>query len=383
MISTLAKVTNSLKSTAAVIAALFMLTSVMPLYAGEIEAGRLSETDTDAGAAARPADISSFSVLPFGFYTSDTGIAVGCMSVWDRRRSQEGDSLQLFGSATYTWMRQAELSFGADYAWREDRNRVEMEGGFFNTPSVFYGVGQVDGVEETYTVQKVEGRGTAFFRLYRSLFAGPAFDFKAGTYTGIETGSLIELYTGQEGSSEHSVGAGCTFMWDSRSDPLYPDSGMLLLVKPLLFPQDWNSGPAFQRIELDVRSFFALNDEVTLALRGYAVAGFGELPFMYLPQLGGLFVGRGYPYGRYQDSNLAAVQGEVRWKMTPRWGLTLFAEAGEVAAEAADFSLEEIKPGIGAGVRFAVSPPSEAHIRFDVGLTPDSFGVYITLMEAF
>jgi outer membrane translocation and assembly module TamA len=113
------------------------------------------------------------------------------------------------------------------------------------------------------------------------------------------------------------------------------------------------------------------------------VVSFGETPFMYLPQLGGLFVGRGYPYGRYRDRNLAALQGEARWKMTPRWGLTLFAEAGEVAVEAADFSLEKIKPGMGAGIRFAVSPPSETHIRFDVGLTPDSFGIYITLMEAF
>ena len=352
------------------ICAAFLL--VLALPAGAIE------NDGSAGS-----DRDSVSILPFGFYTSDTGAAVGCMSVYERAGSNGGTSLRLYGGATYTWMKQAELYLDVESSWSEDRYRLEIEGGFFNTPSEFYGFGQVDDCQEAYTVQKLEARAAFSRKMYHSLFIGPAVSMKAGKFTDVEDGGVLSAYIAEAGNSEYPFGGGCSLMWDTRSDALYPLSGTLLLVEPLFFPDRGAAGESFQRIECDGRLFFNPVDGIVIALRGYGIFSSGDVPFLYLPEMGGLFLGRGYPYGRFRAENLLALQGEIRWKFTRRWGCTAFIEAGEAASGADDFKLSGIRPSAGAGLRFSVNPPSEVHIRLDVGFTPESYGVYITLMEAF
>jgi hypothetical protein len=92
---------------------------------------------------------------------------------------------------------------------------------------------------------------------------------------------------------------------------------------------------------------------------------------------------RGYPYSRYRDKSSCALQGELRFPLYKRLRGAAFAAAGQVGETPGDFRLQHTRVAGGAGLRIRPNPDSDVHVRLDFGFSPDSYGIYITLLEAF
>jgi hypothetical protein len=95
---------------------------------------------------------------------------------------------------------------------------------------------------------------------------------------------------------------------------------------------------------------------------------------------------RGYYAGRFRDRKLIAAQVEHRWlpfSFSKRLGGTVFAAAGAVSPRYRDFSLADIKPTGGVGLRYYLFPKKDIFLRFDLGVTPGGIGFYIFTGEAF
>ncbi len=92
---------------------------------------------------------------------------------------------------------------------------------------------------------------------------------------------------------------------------------------------------------------------------------------------------RGYFEGRFRDKDLLAVQLEYRFPIFWRIGGAVFAGAGTVAPDVARFSVGQVKPGLGLGLRFMYDLVERMNVRVDVGFGKNSSGIYMTANEAF
>jgi outer membrane translocation and assembly module TamA len=92
---------------------------------------------------------------------------------------------------------------------------------------------------------------------------------------------------------------------------------------------------------------------------------------------------RGYYFGRFRDKHLVFTQAEVRKHLFWRIGAAAFGSIGRVYEDFDTILLRKYHPAAGGGLRFKLSKKTEANIRLDIAVTPDSKGFYIYFAEAF
>ncbi|MBI5464541.1 MAG: BamA/TamA family outer membrane protein, partial [Ignavibacteriales bacterium] len=109
----------------------------------------------------------------------------------------------------------------------------------------------------------------------------------------------------------------------------------------------------------------------------------GQTPFYALAKLGGQTMMRGYFEGRFRDYHYTAAQVEVRTPLWWRFDAAAFVGTGEVAHRLGEFSLRELKPSLGFGIRFTVIPEERLRLRLDWGFGAHDSGFYIAADEAF
>jgi hemolysin activation/secretion protein len=102
-----------------------------------------------------------------------------------------------------------------------------------------------------------------------------------------------------------------------------------------------------------------------------------------MKELGGNRVLRGYPFSRCIDKSGYALQSELRFPLAGRFGGVAFASCGQVGRSLSDFRISDTRIAAGAGLRVRPNTSSDVNIRLDVAFSPESTGIYITLLEAF
>ncbi len=328
----------------------------------------------------------TYTPLPLLFYTSDTGIAGGGLLVVERQANELDAGLQnllMQTAVTYTQKSQLEVSalFQSDFGG--GLYRMVGNFGFFNTPSLYYGVGPQAEVEEAYEQRKFNLETSLMRKLWRQLYAGGLFIYNYVDYTEIEPGGALAAYLEAEDSEEVSSEAGVVLQWDSRDSLTYPRRGSYVELRATAASPTIGSESAFNKIKLDARTFWELLPDTILALQGVTSYGSGEMPLHRMEELGGLRVLRGYRFGRYRDKSTAVLQGELRFPLCKRFGGVAFAGGGLVGKSYGEFRMNQTKVSGGVGLRFRPNLNSDVRIRLDIGLCEESIGVYITLLEAF
>ncbi len=328
----------------------------------------------------------NFTPLPLLFYTSDTGIAGGGLLVVEREAEKQAAGLQnllLQTAVTYTQKRQLEASvlFQSDFGG--GLYRVTGNFGFFNTPSLYYGVGPLADFEEAYDQRKFNLETSLMRKLWRQLFAGGLFIYNYVDYTQYESGGALASNFDDDDSEVVSSEAGVLLQWDSRDSLTYPRRGSYVELRATAAGPDIGSEDAFGKVKLDARTFRELLPDTILALQGIATYGNGEVPLHRMEELGGLRVLRGYRFGRYRDKSTAALQSELRFPIYGRFGGVVFAGAGQVGDSFDQFQIDTTKLSGGVGLRFRPNLNSDVRIRLDIGVCEESTGIYITLLEAF
>lgn len=188
--------------------------------------------------------------------------------------------------------------------------------------------------------------------------------------------------------------------YDSRDNPADATEGFYadLTVEPY---HEFNYGNTAARIVAEARAYYSLDDDSRFVLAGRTKIGalldppIAETPPDKLFFAGGGGSVRGYAYRNVGVDTPAGVAGgrsliegsaEVRVRVTPTIGVVAFADAGYVGAEAfPDFS-EDLRIGVGGGLRYLTG---FGPIRLDVATPLDrrdgdpSVAVYVGIGQAF
>lgn len=244
-------------------------------------------------------------------------------------------------------------------------------------------------VNDTYTETSVSGEATLTHYYSDELtFTGGLFA-EFGEYT--DTFGTRQLFT---------TGILTEVTFDNRDNKLEPTNGFYADLKARPF-YEWEFESAGLHLELEGRTYLALGSKNTVlagrvklgSLAGIAVT---EAPPDLLFFTGGGGSVRGYGYKNIgvnePDGSISGgrslLEGslELRQRITKSFGAVAFVDVGTVGAESTiDFS-EDIKVGVGVGVRYYTGLGA---IRLDVAvpLDPDEddpdFGIYVGIGQAF
>jgi len=164
--------------------------------------------------------------------------------------------------------------------------------------------------------------------------------------------------------------------FDWRDNPLHPHAGGRYSAQLSNFrDQDVNAFD-FRQVEVDVQQYVPLpNRYRTVALRASAVLTDADadhqVPFFFLPTLGGSHVLRGFREFRFRDRNSLAMTAEYRWEAW--WALdgALFVDAGTVAANRRDLTFRDLDVSYGVGFRMHSNTAFVA--RLDLAFSREGF----------
>lgn len=327
-------------------------------------------------------------VLPALFYTPETRWGGGISGIhFFRTPGSAPDSRisQVFGALLYTQNKQAIFQIAPDLYFSDETYRVTGEAGYALFPDNFYGVGPEtpDSLEEQYTARNLGFAAEGWVRLRPGFYLGPYLSARYQDFTDVQENGLLDGtgLPGSEGGWTNLLGA--QIVWDTRDKTTYTTQGHFLRLDVQTAASAWGSDYAFTYFKLDERQFFSLSPTQVLGFQFLGAAVTGTAPFVWLPQVGGADIMRGYYSGRYRDNLSAAVQAELRQILWGPFGATVFIGAGTVAPRFDAFDADAIKVAGGFGFRLALDPEEQVNIRLDYGFGPGTSGFYMTLGEAF
>jgi hypothetical protein len=248
----------------------------------------------------------------------------------------------------------------------------------------FYGRGNSTPSDfvEKYSITFPRLRFTALKRLSKYFFAGPRIVYDHFSLEGLDPQG--QLLSGDiPGSAGGTIcGPGAVFMFDSRNLVYYPSRG--IWSELVIYRNDKAFGGSFNytRVSLDFSKYFSYRKNI-FALNFYSVFSDAELPFFNMAFIGGQKKMRGFYEGRYRDNNLLMFQAEYRRELFWRFGMTLFADAGQVAQSPEKFNNKYWRYTYGGGLRFRIDDTQKLNVRMDLAVGNNKVLAYLTVAEAF
>ena len=282
---------------------------------------------------------------------------------------------QLLASPDYTL-----FSYNERYIQRGEIAYIQF-------PRLYYGIGNDTPTEneELFSSTLFSIEHLVYRNVFDKLYAGLGFRY-AVTYNleAVEDGLLAsEGVVGLGGNQ--AVGWDLGLMFDNRDNVLSTTSGVLAEFRQR-FHQRWlGSDFDYSVGVLDVRHYTKpfSNRQDIIASQLYGYFSFGDTPFTELAPLGGDMIMRGYYEGRYLDNLLLAWQTEYRIHLWKNLGAVGFVGLGDVAEEFRGFNIPDLKPSVGAGLRYTLIPEENLNIRVDVAFGKATNNFYINISEAF
>jgi len=336
------------------------------------------------------ASASRFGILPFPllYYTPETGVAGGAALVCLYRAEVNDTSVRpssIVVDLIYTQKKQIVAEVSPDIFLDRDTYRIMGSVHGSRYPLRFYGIGNTtpDALEESYTSRTIRLTLDALRRIAGDFSGGISLLYETQALSDLRSDGVLGPGTISGSRGGRTVGAGVVFHWDTRDNIFTPSSGHYYLLTLRTSKPGIGSDFNFTSFTLDLRKFLGITEGSVLGIQALATMTAGDVPFYFLAQLGGSDAMRGYFEGRYRDKDLLAVQLEYRIPIFWRFGGAVFAGAGDVAPDLARFSLNQVKPALGFGLRYMYDLAEKLNVRVDVGFARNSSGVYITANEAF
>ncbi len=326
-----------------------------------------------------------FLAFPVLFYGEETSWGGGVSGGYYFTKEGKGKASNIQGNLIYTLKNQASISILPKF-YTENRDFYysgHIKADYY--PDKFFGIGRNahDSLEENYISKDV----SLLFQRQRVLFDAIMVGFQGQwSYYKIddfeEGGQLInKTITGTK--PFFTSGLGLLATWDTRDNFFYPTEGEFYKASLMINSKIFGSKLEFSKLTIDLRNYYPIIGRHLFSLQVFGDFAWGDVPFQYLPAMGGNDVLRGYYKGRYRDNNLLAAQLEYRFPIYKWFKGSMFGSAGDVSREIDEISLKELKISYGFGFRARVNP-ANVHLRFDVGFTPDNKpAFYFTANEAF
>jgi hypothetical protein len=161
-----------------------------------------------------------------------------------------------------------------------------------------------------------------------------------------------------------SSGLGVFFEHDSRDNFFTASRGWKLFLESVFYSPDLGSDEEYQTYRAQLLAYFPIRNDVILGGRADVRAARGDVPFYQLP----FIEMRGIPFFRYQNDDVALIEAEVRWNLTPRWALVGFAGYGKADESASTW---------GVGFRRLVARRLGIYMGVDIARGPEETAIYI------
>lgn len=321
--------------------------------------------------------------LPSAFYTPETSWGLGAtfLGFYTPQDTNTHESnAQLFLDFTF----RKQISFQGDFAIYTKKNRYFLTGShdISKFPEFYFGIGNKNNVDDgtliniSYADIKLNG----LKKLKNSYYAGFTLHHQtllSSDHTIVQNGIAID------DMGYATTGIGFTLMIDKRNNMLCPEDGWFFKNTTSQYFDHSHETKGFLSNNLDVRYYKTFKYNFVSNSAFYCVNNIGHTPFRMMPYLGGARYMRGYYAGRFRDNNMTALQTEIRKHAFWRIGFAAFGGFGQVYENVRDFSFNRFHYNYGLGMRFKITKDSPANIRFDIGKTADSYGMYIVFAEAF
>ncbi|WP_207422045.1 BamA/TamA family outer membrane protein [Desertivirga brevis] len=337
-----------------------------------------------------------FLPLPAVAYSQETGWQFGLVTLTSFY-TDKADTLTrnstISGLASITTKKQTHFALKPDIWSPGNKYHYTADIKYRNFPFNFYGIGNDTrkSNEDVITQKLFRVGGEVEKKLKPGIYTGATLNYEHYSYTDKEEGGL---YSNNLALHDKDGGdvlfAGLSQIIDSRNTNTYTTRGTYIKVN-YSFAPDFFGGANFtgSLFKVDFRTFKSYNPKATLGFNlNYQTLQGSRPPFYLLPQLGNDQVMRGYYTGRYRDQNLLAAQSEFRYRFIPRIGAAAFLGYGTVYA-INGFSLSSLKPSVGAGLRYFISPKGGTTLRLDYAFGEKRAdekrqqGFYLSFGEAF
>ena len=331
-----------------------------------------------------------FMAIPIVFYTPETGLGfgAGAQTFLLKQKNIYNDRVSnIFVDFIMTSNKQFIIDVIPQIYFGDGDYFLDMNFKWKIFPNKFWGVGNTtsNSNEESYDMTSQILKVSFLKRLPPSLNFGFEFIYENHDVTKIAEGGLLS--TGEISGSDGAVisGLGIIFNLDTRNSVSSATSGHLLKMNAQFSSELFGASETYNTFITDLRTYQKIGEKSTAAFQLYYEGNYGNPPFQGLAWYGGGNQARGYYQGRYLDKTQYLIQGEYRYRFHPRWGLAGFGLLGKVAFDQKQlFSLNDLKPSAGGGVRFKILKNQDTWVRFDAGIGVNgSSGVYFGINEAF
>lgn len=333
-----------------------------------------AQQDSDTTKKVRWAGIPVVNYNPsFGFTYGAMGMAFYKLNAKDTISPSSSTGAFIGATTNDSWFG---VAFQQLYL-KEDGFRVSMAYGAASINfQTFVDPGIWDGIFVDYNTVAQFAFVEAQRRVVKDLYAGASFAY-------IEAKTEFDIL-GNPIPMEKKLlnNIGLAFSYDTRDEVNYPIKGMFLNFKPRFYADWLSSDHEYQLLDLNYTHFFSVSNNKILLARAKANIATGDVPFE-----GQSIVGRddirGYTKGKYRGNQVYAIQSEMRWNFYKRWGMVGFLGFGTALDDFSDFSLDQVLPGIGTGIRFQMIESEQINVGIDVAVGKDDWGLYFRIGEAF
>lgn len=336
--------------------------------------------------------LMNLKIVPIPILTStpETGVRVGAAVEYffnAKEKGAEARGSYIHGQFTYSTLGQIEVKATWQVFTKGEKFVYRGGGGFSTYNDRFWGVGNNTVDEKNYLGQDFS---RIFFesRTYRLLknkwYAGLKIDYN-DVYNVVSARPLSlqeQNVSGINGSK--TLGLGPAILYEGRDFPFSANSGAyaeFYFARNISFknnPYDFNTW------FLDLRKFFPLTPNSTLAFQLSSTHTTGNVPLRELPRVGGSVLMRGYFTGRFRDKSFTAVQAEYRFHLWKWIYGAAFGSAGVIDESINQYSTSDLLKAGGLGLRFLMNKKNRMFVRFDYARNSTAGGAYyIRLNEAF
>lgn len=326
--------------------------------------------------------------LPIVYYTPETSLAAGLLTIKNMGKEKEGKTSSVLSSASVTLNGQVLLSTEPRFYFQEGKYESFGNLKYRYYPDKYYGKtwNLTQSIPDKYTERFLGlgfGQGWNF---YSNFYVKIILGYHQRSISDFQVGSWIETETLNYSNNFEVPYWGFSLDWDTRDFPQAPKEGLWYRVlHQWHYPKDRSQSKSllsFFKADVDLRQYFRVREDSTFAIQVlYSNVIGSQIPFQYLNYIGGSEKLRGFYAGRFRDRALALFQTEYRYEFSKKWTLAGFLGYAKLAEGAAQLSSAFDYASAGFGFHYFMDPENRTKIRIDVGFA-QSPGVYLTVGEA-
>ncbi len=320
--------------------------------------------------------------LPAIYYTPETSAAGGVIDILNFWKEKQGKLAHLQSLFVYTLKKQSIVRLVPRLYFFNAKTEV---GGYFYGkiyPDQFYGLDTHFKKPETFTENSLKFQGYIVQNVFSHIFVRVALHYDSIQTRNYKEDTNLAHYIEENSFKDVRVGAySLGLEWDNRDYPQSPLSGELVQIISTSYKmkrRNWN------KFEINLRKYILLPYELVLAQQAlWNIIDSSEIPLPYFASVGGSERMRGYYYGEYRSTHLGMYQMELRGTIHSDWGWQVFGNLAKVSKEMSQLSSVKTLFSGGFGINYILDRDSRTKIKVDFALSPENYGVYFLMGEAF